>query len=79
MLRMHQKQQVFSQLLLQKDNSAYVSSVKAKYKKMREDHNSRQTEKNLLSLSEARKNKYVTDWQAIKLFEPVKPGLHVIA
>ena len=31
--------------LLQKDNSAYVSSVKAKYKKMREDHNSRQAEK----------------------------------
>jgi 5-methyltetrahydrofolate--homocysteine methyltransferase len=64
--------------LLQKDNSGYVSAIRDKYNKMREDHNSRQTEKNLLSLSEARKNKYVTDWQTIKLFEPVKPGLHVI-
>ena len=44
---------------------------------MREDHSSRKTEKNLLSLSEARKNKHMTDWKAIKLFEPVKPGLHV--
>jgi 5-methyltetrahydrofolate--homocysteine methyltransferase len=64
--------------LLQKDNSGFVSAIRDKYKKMRDDHNSRQAEKNLLSLSEARKNKYVTDWQAIKLFEPVKPGLHVL-
>jgi 5-methyltetrahydrofolate--homocysteine methyltransferase len=28
-------------------------------------------------LSEARKNKYITDWQSVKLFEPEKPGLHV--
>jgi 5-methyltetrahydrofolate--homocysteine methyltransferase len=63
--------------LLQKDNSAYVSSIKAKYKKMREDHSSRQTEKKLLSLKEARGNKYFTDWQTIKLFEPEKPGLHI--
>jgi 5-methyltetrahydrofolate--homocysteine methyltransferase len=64
--------------LLQKDNSSYVSSIKAKYKKMREDHNSRQTEKNLLSLKDARGNKYFTDWKTFKLIEPVKPGLHVI-
>jgi Methionine synthase I, cobalamin-binding domain len=63
--------------LLQKDNSTYVASVKAKYKKMREDHSSRQTIKNLLSLKEARGNKYFTDWQTIKLFEPEKPGLHI--
>jgi 5-methyltetrahydrofolate--homocysteine methyltransferase len=64
--------------LLKKDNSSYVSSIKAKYKKMRDDHNSRQTEKNLLPLSEARKNKYFTDWQTQKLFEPLKPGVHVL-
>jgi 5-methyltetrahydrofolate--homocysteine methyltransferase len=64
--------------LLQKDNSSYVSSIKAKYKKMREDHSSRQTEKNLLSLKDARENKYFTDWKTFKLFEPAKPGIHVI-
>ncbi|MDP3002333.1 MAG: methionine synthase [Bacteroidales bacterium] len=64
--------------LLQKDNSGYVSAIRDKYKKMREDHSSRQADKNLLSISEARKNKYVTDWQTIELFEPEKPGLHVL-
>jgi 5-methyltetrahydrofolate--homocysteine methyltransferase len=64
--------------LLQKDNSSYVLSVKAKYKKLREDHNSRQTDKHLLSLNEARKNRYITDWQTFKVFEPEKPGLHIL-
>ena len=36
--------------LLQKDNSEYVLSVRKKYDKLREDHNSRQTERNLLSI-----------------------------
>jgi 5-methyltetrahydrofolate--homocysteine methyltransferase len=64
--------------LLQADNSAYVESVKAKYKKMREDHNSRKTETTLLSLNAARGNRFNTDWQTHKLFEPQKPGLHIL-
>ena len=44
---------------------------------MRDDHNSRKTEKNLLSLQAARRNKFITDWQTIKLSEPEKPGLHI--
>ena len=64
--------------LLQKDNNEYVSAIKEKYFKLREDHNLRQKEKKLLSISEARKNKYVTDWQTLQLFEPRKPGIHVL-
>jgi len=63
--------------LLKKDNSNYVSELKGKYKRMRDDHSSRKVDKNLLSISDARKNKYVTDWKTIKLFEPAKPGLHI--
>jgi len=64
--------------LLQKDNSSYVASAKAKYKKLRDDHNSIQTERHLLSLAEARKNRFNTDWNTHSLFAPEKPGLHVI-
>ena len=63
--------------LFQKDNNSYVSLVKEKYKKLREDHNSRQTGKDFLSLHEARKNKYATDWKVFKISEPKKPGLHI--
>ncbi len=64
--------------LLQKDNSSYVSAIKDKYKKMRDDHSSRQAERNLLSVSEARRNKYVTNWQTVELHDPLKPGLHIL-
>jgi 5-methyltetrahydrofolate--homocysteine methyltransferase len=64
--------------LLQKDNVAYISEIRNKYKRMRENHSSRQIEKNLLSLADARKNGYNTDWQNFKILEPVKPGLHVL-
>lgn len=63
--------------LLQNDNSAYVKTIKAKYTKMSDDHKSIQTKKNLLTLSNARKNKFNTDWTKIVLHEPDKPGLHV--
>ena len=74
---MHQKQPELSLLCFRTDNSSYVASIKAKYKKMREDHSSHQVEKNLLSLNEARENKFITDWKTLKLFEPEKPGIHV--
>ncbi|HLN56810.1 MAG TPA: methionine synthase [Bacteroidales bacterium] len=63
--------------LLQKDNSAYVSSVETKYAKLRNDHSARQSEKNLVTLAEARNNKFTTDWSSYKPFTPLKPGLHV--
>jgi 5-methyltetrahydrofolate--homocysteine methyltransferase len=64
--------------LLQKDNNRYISDIKNKYRKLREDHSSRQAEKNLISLNEARRNRLVTDWVNIQLGEPLKPGLHVL-
>jgi 5-methyltetrahydrofolate--homocysteine methyltransferase len=64
--------------LLQKDNSGYVASVREKYRKMREDHELRKVEKKLLPISEARNNRFVTAWKKSDLFEPLRPGLHVI-
>jgi 5-methyltetrahydrofolate--homocysteine methyltransferase len=63
--------------LLQDNNSSYVSSVKAKYKKMRADHDSGKVEIKLLPLEEARKNKFFTEWSTIKIHKPGKPGIHV--
>ncbi len=55
-----------------------MKAIKDKYRKMKEDHNSRQIEKTLLSIEEARQNRLITDWQSEKLSAPEKPGLHVI-
>ena len=64
--------------LLQKDNTGYVASIRSKYNKMREDHNSLKTVRNLLPLEDARKNKFLTDWSVFKIYTPNKPGAHII-
>ncbi len=65
--------------LIQNNSEAYASTVKNKYNKLREEHSSRQAEKNIISLSDARKNKYVTDWNSYDIIVPKKPGLHVFS
>ena len=64
--------------LLRKNNTDYVSAVKEKYNKMRVDHAARQVEKDLLSISEARKNMLKIDWSSAKILDPLKPGLTLI-
>ena len=63
--------------LLQADNSAYTGSVREKYSQMLSDHNSRKSEKKLLSLEEARSNRLVTDWRQDYISEPSRKGIHV--
>ena len=65
--------------LLKEDNRDYVNSIAGKYRKLREDHNARHNERKLLSIIEARRNRFVTDWKAPDLFEPLKPGYHIIS
>lgn len=64
--------------LLQKENKGYVSSMKDKYRKLREDHDLRQGTQKLLNIKEAGDNRLVTDWSSFKISEPLKPGRHLI-
>ncbi len=64
--------------LLKNDNEEYVMSVKERYRTLAEDHNSRRSERKLISLEEARKNCLKTDWAKEVVCKPVKPGIHSI-
>lgn len=55
----------------------YTGTVREKYVKLREEHASRQTERALISIEDARSNRLMTDWTKAELFRPVKPGRHV--
>ncbi len=63
--------------LLQEDNSAYVGSVREKYSKLLNDHNARKSEKKLIPLEEARKNRLVTSWRQEQIPEPAEKGIRV--
>lgn len=62
---------VASELINQKTRGAFQEKMKLEYAKMRKDHESRQQEKNYISLADARKNKVKIDWDK---FEPHKPS-----
>jgi 5-methyltetrahydrofolate--homocysteine methyltransferase len=64
--------------LMQTGNRKYVTTISEKYKKMREDHNSRRELRDLLTISEARNNRLITDWGSVKLQGPLKPGYHIL-
>ncbi|MFQ3575209.1 MAG: methionine synthase, partial [Cytophagales bacterium] len=61
---------VASSLLSKDQNENYVANLKKEYAEFREEYASRQKEKNLIPLNEARANKFKIDWEK---FEPTKP------
>jgi 5-methyltetrahydrofolate--homocysteine methyltransferase len=64
--------------LKRKDKDDYIKSISEKYRKLREDHASKRTERNLISLEAARNNRLVTDWKNFSILKPQKPGCHLI-
>lgn len=61
--------------LLNKDSIDYATSIRDKYNKMRDAHSSRVAVKNLLTLSQARANRFCEDFSP---FAPKQPGIHVL-
>jgi 5-methyltetrahydrofolate--homocysteine methyltransferase len=64
--------------LLRENKKEYAEAIKKKYRKLLDDHNSRKSEKKLLTIGEARKNRFYTDWNSAGVHQPEKPGLHLI-
>ena len=61
--------------LLNKDSIDYATSIRDKYNKMRDAHSSRVAEKNLITLSQARANRFCGDFSP---FAPKQSGIHVL-
>lgn len=68
---------VFSSLL-QDNNGEYIASIREKYDNLTAIHNSQKLGRKLITLEEARKNKFQFDWSGAELYPPDKPGLHLI-
>ncbi|MDX9726520.1 MAG: methionine synthase [Bacteroidales bacterium] len=62
--------------LLQDSSRDYSTAVREKYRKMQEEHLSKKTERKLVTLEQARENRFSCDWNSLKIHTPVKPGLH---
>ena len=60
------------------DRKKYIQSFKDEYEKLKEDYSLKQSEKNFISLENARANRFKIDWAKSKIKQPNKPGVTVI-
>ncbi|HRE73399.1 MAG TPA: methionine synthase [Flavobacteriales bacterium] len=64
--------------LLGENKSVFVADIRSEYDKMREHHARHRSEKNFISLTEARSNKFPVEWNADDIHSPKKPGVQVL-
>jgi 5-methyltetrahydrofolate--homocysteine methyltransferase len=58
-----------------KIQSDFIQSIKAEYDKVRIDHSKKRAAKNFVSLSQARQNRFRSDWNKIQIKKPEKLGV----
>ncbi|MDH7445213.1 methionine synthase [Aquimarina sp. 2201CG14-23] len=69
---------VVGDLLNKRSNQKYVGDLKEDYEKFREGFLKRTKQKEYLTIEEARKNKYIIDWNSSEISKPNKLGPQVI-
>ena len=67
---------VVSALLSPDQRDAFTATTRADYDKLREGYLSRGREKAMLSIADARANRFAIDWKAEDLAVPAQPGIH---
>lgn len=66
-----------SALLSKEQKESFIAEVNQRYEVMRETHNSRRGDVELISLEEARKNRFKLDWTNEQIFKPNFTGIKV--
>ncbi len=61
-----------------KDVQGFITNIKKEYKHLREDHASRQDNKTLISIKDARQNRFTPDWSKREIFKPSFLGIKVL-
>ncbi|MDY8136516.1 methionine synthase [Aquimarina sp. 2201CG5-10] len=69
---------VVGDLLNKRSNQKYVGDLKEDYEKFREGFLKRTKQKEYLTITEARKNKYSIEWSASEIVKPNQLGVQVI-
>jgi 5-methyltetrahydrofolate--homocysteine methyltransferase len=65
---------VASALLQPEHKAKYMQDLRADYDKLRTDHQNRQSDKNYISIEEARNRKFAPDWTEATLYKPTFLG-----
>jgi 5-methyltetrahydrofolate--homocysteine methyltransferase len=69
---------VVSSLVSAEDGKAYSLKIKDEYARVSEQYAKNRSEKVLLGINEARRNKLETDWKSHKIIKPEHPGVKIL-
>lgn len=64
--------------LLNGNNQTFKAQIREEYDKLREQFLKRSTQKDYVSIEEARKNKFIIDWNQSKITKPNQLGIQII-
>ena len=64
--------------LLSDDRDNFIKDIRSKYEEVRDKFLKRKVEKNFISISEARKNKYVIEWEKEVIYKPNSIGVNTL-
>lgn len=64
--------------LLGKEKEAYGTKIKEEYEQVRTTYAKKKSQKQLISLEEARANAFRIDWKEEDLFQPAQPGVYTL-
>jgi len=64
--------------LLSDDRDNFVKDIRSKYEEVRDKFLKRKVEKNFISISEARKNKYAIEWEKEDIYKPNSIGVNTL-
>ncbi len=67
---------VVSRLLDAKQRPAFLEEISREYQRIRQEHEKRYRASELVSLQQARQNRFRTDWETLDIPRPQKPGIH---
>lgn len=62
----------------EKVKTEFIKSIANEYEKVRSDHAKKKSAKNFISLSQARENRFQTDWGKLKITKPKKLGVTLL-
>ncbi len=68
---------VAGNLINNENTNSYIEKIKNEYTIVRDEHSKRNSEKETISLEEARKNKLVLDWDNYSITAPKVPGITI--
>ncbi len=62
----------------EKIRSNFIQNIRVEYEKVRADHVKKKSAKNFISISQARQNRFLADWNDIQIKKPEKLGITLL-